>query len=317
MPCGFFRISIAFMQLGGHGHLDLRNVLTFVMVAQELSFARAAHALHLSQPSVTARIQALEAELGKQLFIRKHRGIQLSREGEAFLPFAHQMIEIQTSAEEKLKSLNHMMEGKVAIGATAVWSVYVLPGILGNILKTYPGIEFKVVTGNTVQITEMLMQNQADIGLVSSDVKKKQAKQIYLNEYDYALVCSPHHSFAIKKEISIEELIHAPLVTYEQRSDAWKNIRKMYAQYDAVPNVVMELNQIEAAKAMVSASLCVSLFPEISVRRELAEGRLVRVHVNELASIKQKLSLIYLGKKESYPLIDLLLQTFKSHFQAK
>jgi DNA-binding transcriptional LysR family regulator len=294
--------------------LDLRNVLTFLMVAQELSFAKTAHALHLSQPSVTSRIQALEAQLGKSLFIRRRRGIQLSREGEAFLPFARQMIELQTSAEETLKSLNHALAGKLMIGATAAWSVYVLPGILGNVMQSYPEIEFKVTTGNTVQIADMVQQNQADIGLVSSDIKNKQMKQIYLHEYDFVLVCSPDHAFAKTKEVSIEELLAAPLVTYEQRSDAWKSIKKAYAQYDAVPNIAMELNQIEAAKAMVGASLCVSLFPDISVRRELAEGRLVRVQVRDLEPIKQKLSLIYLEKKAAYPLIELMVETFQSHF---
>ncbi|MHC2182027.1 DNA-binding transcriptional LysR family regulator, partial [Paenibacillus sp. PvR052] len=169
--------------------MDLRNVQTFVLIARELSFAKAAQILHLSQPSVTARIQALESELGKSLFIRQHRGIQLSKEGEAFYSFALQMLEIEKAAEEKLKSLNNELQGKIIIGATATCSVYLLPEILAKLWQKHPQIEFQVVTGNTSHITEMLMQNQVDLGMVSSDVKKKQIKQINLCLHDFDLVC--------------------------------------------------------------------------------------------------------------------------------
>lgn len=294
--------------------MDLRNIQTFVTVAQELNFAKAAHHLHLSQPSVTARIQSLEAEVGKTLFIRNRRNVQLSIEGEAFLPFALQMLEILGAAEEKMKSINKTIEGRISIGATAFISVYILPEILGMVHRRHPRVEFKVVTGSTMQINEMLHQNQIDIGLVSSTVTNKQVKQEMLNEYDLVLVCSPKHPFAQKEIIHMEELLSVPLVTYEQRSDAWKQIKRLYGHHDAVPNVVMELNQIEAAKAMVSASLCVCLLPKLSVERELREGSLVKVKVNELTAIKQKLSMIYLEKKGAYPLIDVMLKTFKNHF---
>lgn len=298
---------------GMDDHLDLKNVQTFVLIARELSFAKAAQLLHLSQPSVTARIQALETDLGKSLFIRQHRGIQLSKEGEAFMPFALQMLEVEKAAQERLKSLNDELQGKIVIGATASCSVYILPEILSKLLR-YPQVEFQVVTGNTSHIKEMLLQNQVDFGIVSSEVKKKQIKQINLCLHEFDLVCSPMNPLAASEIVSMEELIRLPLITYEQNSDAWKKIMKLYAQHDSAPNVVMELNQIEAAKEMVNISSCVCIFPHISVRRELSEGRLVKLKVNELEVIKQYSSIIYMEKKEYYPLMELMINTFIDHF---
>ncbi|MCY9692666.1 LysR family transcriptional regulator [Paenibacillus alginolyticus] len=298
---------------GMDDHLDLKNVQTFVLIARDLSFAKAAQILHLSQPSVTARIQALETELGKSLFIRQHRGIQLSKEGEAFMPFALQMLEVEKAAEERLKSLNDELQGKIVIGATASCSVYILPEILSKLLQ-YPKVEFQVVTGNTSYITEMLLQNQVDFGMVSSEVKKKQIKQVNLCDHDFDLVCSPMNPLAAKGIVSMEDLIHLPLITYEQNSDAWKKIKKLYAEHDSAPKVVMELNQIEAAKEMVNISSCVCIFPNISVRRELSEGRLVKLKVNELEVIKQYSSMIYMEKKEYYPLMELMINTFLDYF---
>lgn len=295
--------------------MDLRNVQTFVHIARELSFAKAAQILHLSQPSVTARIQALESELGKSLFIRQHRGIQLSKEGEAFYSFALQMLEIEKAAEEKLKSLNDELQGKIIIGATATCSLYLLPEMLAKLWQKHPQIEFQVVTGNTSHITELLMQNQVDLGMVSSDVKKKQIKQINLCLHDFDLVCGPNHPLVQQGKVSIEELVEMPLVTYEQNSDVWKKIKKLFAQHDASPNVVMQLNQIEAAKEMVHASsCCVGMFPHISVKRDLSLGRLVKLKVKELEVVKQYSSMIYMEKKEFYPLMELMINTFLNHF---
>ncbi|WP_017727779.1 LysR family transcriptional regulator [Halalkalibacterium ligniniphilum] len=296
--------------------MDLKNVYTFVTVTREMSFAQASHVLHLSQPSVTARIQSLEQELGKSLFIRSKRSIQLTKEGEVFLPYALELLEIESEAKEKLYSLTDTLEGKVSIGATALWSVYILPSILGDILKKYPGIEVKVLTGNTVQISEMLTQNQVDIGLVSSKVKKQGVCEHRLSEYELAVVCSPEHSFA-SRVIEVDELLRAPMVTYQQKSDAWTKIRKIYSEFGATPNVVMELNQIEAAKQMVSSSPCICILPIISVEKELEKGLLKKVEVNNLPPIIEKLSMISLEKKESYQVIKILMDIIQRKIRSK
>jgi DNA-binding transcriptional LysR family regulator len=291
--------------------VDLKNIYTFVTVARELSFAKASELLHLSQPSVTARIQTLEGELGKLLFLRNRRKIKLTKEGEAFLPYALKLLSLQNEAEEKLKKLNSTLEGKVSIGATALWSVYILPKILGEILRRYPGIEFKVVTGNTLQIANMLLQGELDVGLISSKVKKDQFNEFNFTEVELILVCGSDHPFAKKKSIEIEELLKAPLLTYQQSSDAWKAIKKRFAVHDSEPNIVMELNQIEAAKEMIFASHCVCFLPTLSIERELNSGQLVQIQVNNWLPIKEKMTMIYHDQKESYPLIELVMETLK------
>lgn len=283
---------------------------TFVTIAREMSFAQASHFLHLSQPSVTARIQTLEQELGKSLFVRGKRAIKMTKEGEAFLPYALKMLEIESIAKEKLSSLNVTLEGKVTIGATALWSVYILPAILGNILRNYPGIELKMMTGNTVQITEMLMQDQIDIGLVSSKVKRQGVNQYSLSSYELSVVCSPEHSFSDRK-VDMAELLKAPMVTYQQKSDAWTQIRKIYSELSATPNVVMELNQIEAAKQMVRYSPFICILPTISVQEEFEKGLLKKVEVRNFPPIKENLSIISLERKESYQIVALVINLLK------
>ncbi len=282
-----------------------------------MSFARASHVLHLSQPSVTARIQCLEQEIGKTLFIRNKRIIQLTKEGEAFLPYALKMLEIESEAKEKLLSMNKTLQGKVTIGATALWSVYILPSILGDILREYPSVEIKVLTGNSAQITEMLLQNQVDLGFISSKIiNQEEVQETIIAECELSLICSSEHDFA-SRTIDIDEMLKVPMVTYQQRSDAWAFIRRIYSEYNTKPNVVMELNQIEAAKQMVNCSSFVCILPTVSVKKELERGQLIKVKVNNLPPIIETLTMISLKQKESYQVIKLIMDRLKKTINQK
>lgn len=295
--------------------MDLKTVETFVLVAKELSFARAAQSLQLSQPSVTARIQSLEMELGKCLFDRNRRKIRLAKEGEAFLPYAVRLLDVKVEAEDTLKNMNQALQGKISIGATALWSVHILPAVLGEVLQRFPAIEFQVMTGTTAQITEMLLNNQIDIGLVSSRVKNKLLKQVHFAEDEMVLICDPTHPYAKRTSIELEEFLFAPLIIYQRHSDAWKQICAIFEKHDQKPNVVMELNQIEAAKEMVLASQYLCILPEMSVARELRDRRLMRVRVSGLERICAKMSIVYLARKQSYVLVRILTEMLNRFFK--
>lgn len=286
--------------------MDTRNLMTFTVAAHTLSFVHTARELHLSQPSVSARIQGLEEELGVSLFIRNGRSLQLSKEGEAFLPWAVQMLELSAEAANQMKKLHRKLEGKLTVGATPLWCVHILPRVLSEIRKRHPAVEFRVLNGNTAEITDRILANQVEIGLVGSKIAKPQIRQEKGLESDLLMVCHPGHRFARKREISMEELIAEPLTTYQQASDTWKQVERVFAEHHGAPNIAMELNQIGAAKEMVITGSCVGLMPRISVARELDEGQLVAVPVPALGHIKTVMYVAYLAQKETYLLVQLV-----------
>lgn len=286
--------------------MDTRNLHTFTVAAQCLSFIRTAEMLHLSQPSVSARIQNLEEELGVLLFIRNGKSLQLSKEGEAFLPFAVQMLGLAADATNHVKRVRLKIEGKLTIGATPLWCGYVLPKVLSEFRLHHPAVEFRVLNGNTTQIVEMLASHQVEIGLVGSKVHRAQFLQENCRESDLLLVCHPRHRWAGRKQIPLTELLPEPLTTYQQASDTWKAVERVFAEHHAEPNIAMELNQIGAAKEMVVTGTCVGLLPRITIERDLKEGRLVAVPVPELSHIKTVMSVIYWKKKEPYLLVQLM-----------
>ncbi|WAH40253.1 LysR family transcriptional regulator [Alicyclobacillus fastidiosus] len=294
---------------------DLENTATFLSVASTLSFVKTAHAMNLRQPSVTARIKRLEERLGVTLFIRnKNHRIHLTQEGREFLPYARQMIQLMQEAENKVRSIKKKAEGKIRIGATPTWSVNVLPKILGTVRSGNPEVEFHVVHGNTKAIRDMVLGNEIDVGLIASDVSHQQIQQDCAHVTPWVLVCSPQHRLAECEEIEIQEILREPLVTYEQSTDGWRGIQRIFSSYHAIPNVVAELNQLEAAKVMVIESSFVSLLPFIGVQRELKEGSLVAVRVRQLSEIQTVMSIIYLKSKASYLLIEVMRKDVSEYF---
>ncbi|WAH37987.1 LysR family transcriptional regulator [Alicyclobacillus dauci] len=294
---------------------DLENIATFVCVASNLSFIKAANSMNLRQPSVTARIQRLEDRLGVELFIRnKNHSIHLSEEGRAFLPFAKQMIQLMQEAEDKVRSVKQIFEGQVRIGVTPSWSVNVLPRVLGAVRERYPDVGFYVINGTTKGIKDMILGNEVDIGLVSYDIFHRQLERICVHETPWVLVCNPRHRLIGRAEIDIEEILHEPLVTYEQSTDGWREIQRIYGSYNAVPNVVAQLEQLEAVKVLLNESSCVSLLPLICVNQELQEGRLASVQIKQLSDVKTKMSIIYLKTKSSYLLVNMIQNMILDYF---
>ncbi|GEO27666.1 LysR family transcriptional regulator [Alicyclobacillus acidoterrestris] len=294
---------------------DLESIVTFLSVASTLSFVKTAHVMNLRQPSVSARIQKLEERLGVKLFIRnKNHKIYLTQEGREFLPYARRMMQLMQEAENKLRSIQQKAEGIIRIGATPTWSVNVLPKILGTIRTQNPAVEFHVVHGNSRTIRDMIIGNEVDLGLVASEVTHREIERVTAYATPWILVCAPGHRLTQFQQIGLEDMLHEPLVTYEQSTDAWRGIQKAFGKYQAIPNVVAELNQLEAAKVMVIESSCVSLLPLIAVQRELREGSLVGLQVQQLSHIQSVLSMIYLGSKSTYLLIDIIRRAIVDYF---
>src|SRR5207249_9473772 len=152
-------------QASGDSNLDLGQIEAFVQVAQHRSFSKAADALFLTQPSVTARIQSLERDLGEALFERNGRGVRLTEMGNTFLPFARRSLKALQDGRDALKGLRNLDIGTLKLGSALTVSTYVLPRILKRYCSTYPGVEVSVHTGRSEQVLQMLRPDDVHFAL--------------------------------------------------------------------------------------------------------------------------------------------------------
>lgn len=288
--------------------MDFGQVEAFVQVAAHRSFSRAAEVLQLTQPSVTARIQSLERELGEELFERGGRGVRLTDAGLAFLPFAEKILQTLREGRDAVDEVRNVQSGSLRLGSAPTISTYVLPSILRRFRQRYPGVAVSVRTGRSEQVLGMLLADEIQVGLVRS-LHHPEVETVHLYEDEIVLVADPHHPIADGRRVTIEEAASLPIVLFDRGSSYYGLIHSFFRQAGVVPNVAMELDSLEATKRMVEEGLGVALVPLVTIERELEAGILVRVDIADAMPIRRPISLIYRRNRKRPRTVQAFMDT--------
>ena len=272
--------------------MDLGQIEAFVQVAQHRSFSKAAEALFLTQPSVTARIQSLERDLGESLFERNGRGVRMTEMGAAFLPYARRALKALQDGRDSIEGMRNPDIGSLKLGSALTVSTYVLPKILKKYTNTYPGVEVSVHTGRSEQVLHMVLQDEVHCALERT-VHHAEIVTVPLYEDDLVLVAPPEHRFAQKRGATVEEIGREPLILFDKGSSYNALIQGVFRQHGIVPKTTMDMDTIEATKKMVEEGLGIALLPKVSTEREVELKHLVTVNVTNATMPKREISLIY------------------------
>ena len=260
----------------------------FVQVARRGSMSRAAEALYVTQPTVTARLKGLEQELDAKLFVRSQRGMRLSDAGRAFLPYAERTLDTISSGRRFLSELARGETGQLALGAAPAVSTYVLPRILTRFRRTHPKVALAVRTGHSEEVLELVLREQVQIGLGRA-LRHPQVEAIPLYEAELVLVVDPRHRFASEEEVSPDELSEVQLILFDRTSSYHRLTSEFFEEVGAVPRGVMELDNIDATKKMVEQGLGIAFLPHTAVTDELERGSLRAVTLAESPSPKRRI----------------------------
>src|SRR5579863_3658962 len=144
----------------------LEHIEGFVAVAERGNLSRAAEALIVHQPTLTARLQALERELGETLFVRTPRGMRLSEAGRAFLPYAQRALRALDEGRQSVAGVHSASAGRLVLGAAPAVSEYALPDVLERFTRDHPRVEIAVRTGHSDDVLEMVLREDVQLGLM-------------------------------------------------------------------------------------------------------------------------------------------------------
>jgi DNA-binding transcriptional LysR family regulator len=268
--------------------LLLSQITAFVEVAERRSVSRAAEALFLTQPALTARVQRLERDLGAQLFVRTSRGMKLTEAGEAFLPYAFRALDALADGRMQVNALERGGAGRLAIGAAPAVGTYVLPSLLKRFALSHPRVEVRVRTGHSEEILELVLREQVDIGLVRS-LRHRDIASTPLYEDRLILVVDPEHPFAAAGRIRLDEIAGEQLILFDRTSSYHELTNAFFRRAGVSPKGVMELDNIDAAKKMVEQGFGVALLPHTSVADEIAAGRLAEVAIQGAEPVRRQI----------------------------
>jgi DNA-binding transcriptional LysR family regulator len=269
----------------------LPQIEAFLEVARRQNLSRAAEALFVSQPTLTARLQSLEAFLGEQLFIRTRRGMRLTEAGDAFLPYAEHAVAALADGRERLGELRRGVAGRLVLGAPPTVSTYTLPALLARFSAAHPGVRLAVKTGTSEEILDMVLHDQVQLGIIRA-LANQEIETLPLFTDTLVLIAGPGHRLARSspgRQARMADLAGEVLVLFGRSSSYLEFTTATFRQAGVLPGSVLELDNIEAAKKMVERGLGVSLVPASTVAGELAAGTLARIELVDAAPARREI----------------------------
>lgn len=292
--------------------MELRNLITFVRIAEVRNFSKTAEQLGYSQSAVTMQIKQLEEELQTRLFERIGKQVRLTQAGERLLPHALEILNSVRKAENAVQEPERI-SGKLRIGTCESYVISVLPPVMMEFGELCPHVEVRTCTALVEDLFQMLRQNDIDI-LYFMDRKIYFPEWIKVSEKPERIffVASADSLLAGEKKISIERLLQEPLYLTE------KGISYRYAMEQALAakgyelHPFWEVGNTDVITRFLLKNRGISFLPEYVVRDYLADGSLVILDT-ECEEIMMWSQLVYHRNKYVTPQMHLFLELLQKH----
>jgi DNA-binding transcriptional LysR family regulator len=257
----------------------LRQLRTYLALVEAGGVAAAAQALHLTQPAASQHLRELESIFGVRLLDRARGRTVPTAAGDAIIEPSRRALAAIADAMAAAAPYASQAVGRVRLGTGATACIHLLPPVLRAVKQAMPGLEIIIVTGNTEEIVRRIEDGDIDIGLVTLPHPIGRGLHVEKLLADPLVALLPVEDLpagaATRPAITAAELKRWPLILYERGGatrrviDAWLGTAKV------LPNIIMELGNIEAIKVLVGLGLGASILPGLAVRTPVP-GAIVR-----------------------------------------
>ncbi len=262
--------------------MELRNLITFIHVAEVGSFTKAAEELGYSQSTVSFQIKQLEDEIGCLLFERINHTITLTERGHELVSYAHR---VRALTEEYKESLARDEECRGSIHIVTPDSVCdeMINSHYMDFHTKYPGIFVKFSTGDSGILLHMLDHNEADI-IITLDQRLYNKDYIIAKEEQVPMhfVTNSHSKFAGLKELSIRDLLDEPFILTEYGQGYRRVFDRELAKMSLEITPVLEIGRTDVITAMLAQSEMISYLPDFVTDKMVRPGELCHIDVGDM-----------------------------------
>ncbi|MEW6275870.1 MAG: selenium metabolism-associated LysR family transcriptional regulator [Bacillota bacterium] len=271
--------------------MNLRQLEVFLRVAELKSFTRAARQLYMSQPAVSFQIRSLEEELGVKLFWRNEKNVLLTEAGRLLYPEVKQMISHFYKIKSGLDDLKGLRTGHLEIGASTIPGEYLLPLLIGDFRKKYPGVLVSLRIGGSGEVEKWLANREIDLGFTGIFVASKEVECLPWIDDRLVLIIPPDHPWGQKKIVDVSELIKEPLILREPGSGTRRAFEDRLAAKNVLltqSNTAMELGSTRAIITAVQAGLGIGVVSYWAAREPLLLNRVKEILLKDV-DLRRKL----------------------------
>ncbi len=291
-------------------HMNLHHLAIFNAVAETGSISAAAQQLHISQPALSREIKEFEDRLGVVLFERRPRGMRMTHAGEVLHEYAARLFDISRTAQAAMQEIADARKGHLSIGASNTNGTYVLPRRLATFRRANPDVRITMFVGNTEQISQGVADMRFTLGFIEGPLHVGGLVAEQFQTDDLVPVVAADHELLRKKRVTTADIDNQPLLMREHGSGTRELITEMLDANGIRQGSVMEFGNTEALKQAVMHGGGIAWLPRISIARELDEGTLVALPLNNLM-VQRPLSVIRRANAPLSPTSDAFLQALR------
>lgn len=255
---------------------DLRQLRHFVALAEHGHFARAAEAVHLSQPALSRSIQALEAQLGCNLVDRHSRGISLTAHGRLVLEHARRLLAGSQALSNAVSQLGNLEAGELRLGAGPYPAARLVPQAVGRLLQRYPRVRVKLDIGNWLTLRDSLLDDA--IELFVADTREFAGDPLLhietLRRHAGVLFCRPGHPLLRRRGLTLADLLDYPLAGTQLPQAV---AHALAAASGREQPLSIQCDNFLVLKSLVADSDVLSMAPWDVLAEDIGAGRLARL----------------------------------------
>ena len=263
--------------------MDLNQLHSFVQVAHEGSFTRAAEKLFLTQPALSLQIKALETELGTPLFERRNRQIYLTEVGHAVLLRAKEIEGVVEQIAQDVAAHQGVQTGRVRIGTSDTTCLYILPTFVQNFRAQFPNIDIHLTNKPSEEVAMLLKEGLVDFGIVTLPLADPHLEIQRLAWREDVIICHPAHPLAQRSQrgdaaVLPTDMGEYPLLLLEEGSTSRVLLNQLFVEHEIAPHI-MDLGSFEVIKRYVEIDMGISVVPKAAVSDAVNAGRLCAISV--------------------------------------
>jgi len=271
--------------------MDFDQLETFLAVARDLSFSRAAEKRFRTQPAISSQIRSLEEEVGAKLFDRSGGKVALTAAGKVFQKYVEESLEARRAIINSLQEMERVPRGEIVVGANEATCLHILPEVFASFKKQYPDVGITIHRAERAKILDLIVDNTVDFGVVSMPVTDNRFTVVAIHRDELVVIAAPGHPLGKAREVRIAEVVKYPLLL-PKLGRTRDTIDALFHERNLKPNVSMELDSSELLKRFVAADVGVGFIARSNVVEDVKAGALASLPIAD-AHIRRDLGLVF------------------------
>lgn len=262
--------------------MELRNLITFIHVAELGSFTKAADQLGYSQSTISFQIKQLEDELGCLLFERINHTITLTDRGRELVSYAHQIRALTEEYKENTQNANEC-KGNIHIVTPDSICEELINNYYIDFYKKYPLISIKFTTADTTVMCDMLDHNEADL-IITLDSHTYRSDYVIAKEEPISMhfVANAGSKYAKKKNLSINDIMNEPFVLTEFGQGYRRVLDRELAKKSLFITPVLEIGRTDVITSLLAQGDMISFLPDFVTKSYIEEGTLCYLDIKDI-----------------------------------